>query len=508
MARNRGRRFDDEPKLNKKKVAATVIALLVIIMVIASIVMAIREKNKNNQNIEKPIEYFSAYTGSIWTVINSKGEELTSISSPEMIIVPNKEVDVFIETYDIDYTNGTSNTKVVNSKNEQLFSNYENVNAIVNYDTTDNTWYDTNALTFMRDGKYGLIDFQGNEVLNAEYDEISAMKGIQRILIIKKDGKVGIYNTVSKTITVNPEYDTVEALGTTYNDGFIVKDANNKFGVIGSEGKILLENKYDQVMKVSGTDKYVVKENSQTELVSGDGTVILDAGFDEIVSINSDNLVIVKDKKYGVITTSGEEVLKNEYDSIKYCFSDYYIVEVNGKYGVINSLGEYVIEAKYDNIDYRSDIVSLVCENADYTTDVYTREFNLLFTGTINKVDTDLGYIRVRIDGDYKYYNLQYQEISSKDALKENTLFLVKENGKYGYVNQDGQKVVDCIYDDATEQNEYGFCAVKKDGKWGALQSNGAVVLEPSYELENNLNIDFIGTWHLSEDTELNAYTK
>ena len=83
----------------------------------------------------------------------------------------------------------------------------------------------------------------------------------------------------------------------------------------------------------------------------------------------------------------------------------------------------------------------------------------------------------MRVDSDYKYYNLQYQEISSKDALKNNTLFLIKENGKFGYVNKDNQKVVDCIYDDAKEQNKYGFCAVKKDGKWGVLQSNGAVLL-------------------------------
>ena len=49
MRRNRGRRFDDEPKLNMKKVVATLVALLVIIMVIASIVMALNKKSKEQQ---------------------------------------------------------------------------------------------------------------------------------------------------------------------------------------------------------------------------------------------------------------------------------------------------------------------------------------------------------------------------------------------------------------------------------------------------------------------------
>ena len=70
------------------------------------------------------------------------------------------------------------------------------------------------------------------------------------------------------------------------------------------------------------------------------------------------------------------------------------------------------------------------------------------------------------------------------------------------------KKVVECIYDDAREQNEFGFAAVNKDGKWGALQSNGAVLLEPSVVLDNSINIDFIGTWHLNENVELNTYTK
>lgn len=508
MRRNRGKRFDDEPKLNIKKVIATIIALIVMILVIASIVLALNKKNKEQQVIEKPIEYFSEYSNSKWSVLNSKGEKLNSISYDDMVVVPNSEKNVFIVSYDVDYTNGTCKTKAVNDKNEQLFSQYANVNAIVNYNQAGDVWYDSDVLTFEKDGKYGLIDFAGNEVLSAEYDSISSMKGILRTLVIVKEGKSGLYNTFSKTITVSPAYLAIEPFGTTYNDGYIVKGENEKYGLLGSEGKVILENNYDGIMKVSGGEKYVVKEGVKTKLISNDGTTILDAGFDEITSINGENLVIKKAGKYGVISTAGDVIIDAGYDLVKYCFADYYIVSTGGKYGVMNSAKEMAIEMNYKDIEYRNDIASIICENEDYTTDIYTREFNKVLTGTINKVDTELGYIRVRVGDEYKYYNLQYQEISNKEALKDNTLFLVKEDGKYGYVNKEGQKVVDCTYDDAKEQNKYGFCAVNKDGKWGVLQSNGAVLMEPSVELNNNVYIDFIGTWHLSENLELNAYTK
>ena len=138
MRRNRGRRFDDEPQLNKKKVAATVLALLVIIMVIASIIMTLNKKSLKQQVVQKDLKYFSAYSDSKWSVINSNGDKLSNISYDEMIVVPNHEKNVFIATYDVDYANGTFKTKAINENNEQLFSNYENVSAIVNYDSSNN----------------------------------------------------------------------------------------------------------------------------------------------------------------------------------------------------------------------------------------------------------------------------------------------------------------------------------------------------------------------------------
>ena len=80
--------------------------------------------------------------------------------------------------------------------------------------------------------------------------------------------------------------------------------------------------------------------------------------------------------------------------------------------------------------------------------------------------------------------------------------------GKYGYVNKNNVVVINYIYDDATEQNDCGYVAVKQNGKWGTINSKGETVVEPSLTMENNSIIDFIGTWHLAEDINANYYTK
>ena len=507
MRRGRGRRFDDEPKLNMKKVIATALAFIVIILVIASIIMILKKKNNDLKPIQD-VEYFAAYSNSKWTVINSKGEQLNNISYDDIITVPDSKKNVFIVTYDVDYSNMTSKTKAINENNEQLFSNYENVNAIVNYSSVDNVWYNKSVLKFSKNGKYGLIDFSGKEVLDPSYDEISSLMGIENTLITKKDGLIGLFNTSSNTTIVSPTYKEVEAFGKTYNEGYIVKSQEDSYGLIGSEGKIILEPKYEAIKKVAGDGKYVVRESGREVVISQDGTVLTNAGFDEVVAINGEDLLIKKSDRYGVITVAGEIVIDAAFDSMKHSYGEYYIVGNAGKFGVINSAKDIVIEIKYDGIDYRNDITSFVCEKDDFTTDIYGRDFTYKANGTINKVDLENGYIRFREGTEYKYYNLQWQEIASKDALKNNNLLLIKENGKYGYVNRDGAKVVDCMYDDATEQNAFGFSAVMVNGKWGALAQNGSVLVEPSIILENSVKVDFIGKWHLSEFMELNNYTK
>ena len=90
--------------------------------------------------------------------------------------------------------------------------------------------------------------------------------------------------------------------------------------------------------------------------------------------------------------------------------------------------------------------------------------------------------------------------------LKVEVVYVPNDGNKYGYVDKNNVVVVNYIYDDATEQNKYGFVAVKENGLWGALDKEGKEVIEPKYNLDNNLKIDFIGKWHLGEDLNMNYY--
>ena len=70
-----------------------------------------------------------------------------------------------------------------------------------------------------------------------------------------------------------------------------------------------------------------------------------------------------------------------------------------------------------------------------------------------------------------------------------------RQDGKWGYVDKNGNTVVDFIYDLTTNINEYGFGAVKQNGKWGVVNSNGEVIKEPTYEL-TDIEPNFIGEYY------------
>ena len=164
----KGKRYD-EPKLNLKKVFGTIITILVIIMIIVTI-NKILSKEADKIQLEKS-KYFPTYVDGKWGVIDNTGKVIIDTKFDEMVAIPNPEKPVFIYAYDVNEETGTYKTKAINEKQEELFKEYERVEAIENYDSKQNIWYENNLIRVYKNGKYGLIDCDGKVILKAEYDE-------------------------------------------------------------------------------------------------------------------------------------------------------------------------------------------------------------------------------------------------------------------------------------------------------------------------------------------------
>lgn len=503
---SKGRRYDKEQKLNIKKVIAVIMAIAVIIMFVIGIKTLLTQED-NYQEKAVIASYYPVYTNEKWGVIDQTGKIIIEPIYDEMITIPSIKNDLFICVYDVDYENDTYKTKVIDSKNKEKLTEYDLVEVIENKDSNNILWYEEEVLRVKKDNKYGLIDYNGKEILPTEYDSIEALEGVKNSLIIKKEEKVGLCDNQGNII-IEPEYKEIKAIGNDYKNGYVVINSDNKYGLVDFTKQVILEPKYEEVKTVTSTNSYVVKEEGKLKVINKDLETLVENKFDDVKQINNGNIVFVKNKKYGIMNTQGQITTKAEYDNIEYAFDNYYMAQKSGKYGIIDVNNQNVVPFDYEKISYRKEADFIEVEKKDAeSTEILNNKFEKQLEGIITEVNTDKEYIRVRIGDEYKYYNFKLEEKDVRELLNTNTIFLSKKEGKYGYVDKDGKIIIDYIYEDAKEQNSYGYAAIKKDGKWGAIDKNGSEVSECKYDLENNVIIDFIGKWHMGEDTNSYYYT-
>ena len=501
-----GKRYNSGQKLNIKKVIATILVFIVLVMAIVTLVKWIGGAG-TAQERKVAISYYSVYTNGKWGVIDSKGEYVLKPTYDSMVIVPDNNEKVFI-CQDQDLDNNTFKSYVIDEKGNKKFTDYENVEVMQNVDKYNQIFYDTNILKVKKDGKYGLINYKGKELLACEYQDIEPLKYVSNSFVITKDDKKGLVDASGSKI-IETEYTDIQSLTYKYEDGYIVKNSDGKYGLFNYNKQSVLECKYDEIKNITGSGMYAVVEGGTKKVVAIQGTDILTEGFDEIISIDNKNIIIKKDGKYGVKASENdnETKIEPEYEDMKYVFDTNYIAKKDGKYGIINFEGNTKVDFKYTNIVYLKDEGIIEADKEDGKTDLLDTNFEVKVTGIVSEVNEKNGFVKVRVEDEYKYYNYRLEEKSVSEIYPANTLFLSKKDGKYGYINKNGVVTVNYNYDDATEQNKYGYAAVKKDGKWGVIDSTGKVIVEPKYELKNNLIVDFIKNWHLAVDWDANYYT-
>ena len=195
-------------------------------------------------------------------------------------------------------------------------------------DENNNLQAEENILKVSKNEKYGIIDFDGKEILPCEYDEIYSLNGVKNSIVTVRGNKKGLIDSKGNIIISN-EYKDIKKLTNKYENGFIVQNEENKFGVISYNKKIALECKYDEIKNIYNDGNYVVKENGKLKIVDSGANTFLEDKYSEIIGINSDNVIVKKDNKYGVVTKTGEQLIPINYDDVSYAnLKIFYICDI------------------------------------------------------------------------------------------------------------------------------------------------------------------------------------
>lgn len=296
--------------------------------------------------------------------------------------------------------------------------------------------------------KYGVIDTSGNIIVEPIYDSIKIPNPEKSVFICEKDNNISVLNEKSEKIFT--EYDEVTAISINgvvsslpYEKVVLKYKVNGKYGLIDYTGKVITKPIYEEIKGL---------ENKESELL------------------------IKKDGKYGVINSKGAKLIKEEYDSIvadgfytdnsKYALSGYIIAnktEDGYRYGYINYNLKKVLDAEYNSI---SRILEL-----DDTKDVYI----------IASKNGQYGVVKNnKILINYSYQGIEYD--------KNNKIFELQRNSKYGVCNINGQEIIPVQYKEIEINGIYLKALKNEEERYIYFDVDGNEIKELQYTSMLNTN--------------------
>ena len=479
----------------------------------------------NGKKEEILSNYNNVQAVAIFTNINSTPYERSVLTYKEngkygLIDLQGKEITkpIYDEISSINYKEGTFLVKqneqegIINMKGKTIIKcEYESVTSDNYYNEDQNNEKAGFIVSKKTDDgyRYGYINYRGSKIVKPIFTQLERVTEISDdkniYFIAFKDGQAGLLKN-NKEI-VNYEYEDIQ-----YNvlsDVFIIQ-RNGKYGATTREGKTILYPEYSSVY-TGGIYINAVKDNV-IEVFDLQGNKIETDINSKIKTENSnyyitidknnnykvgDNITIDKNNIYKVVDANENVIINNDYNYMEYLPGDYFIVARDSKNGVVDINGKSVIELKYDSIS-RINETNILQAETNKSIELYNlnmKKITTMSNATIKEVKDDKEYILLFSENDFKYLDKDGNILKAQELFKENNLFAKNVNGKWGFVDKNGNLKVQNKYEVVTDFNKYGFAGIKKDGKWGVIDQEGHIVQEPIYELKWNMP-EFIGKYY------------
>ena len=433
-------------------------------------------------------------------LISLEGKEITEAIYEEISSVTYKEGMLLVKQ-DGKYGVININGKVV------IKPEYDNI-------TVDN-YYDVNT-GYQRTGfivcsikdegyRYGYVDYRGKKILDTIYTEVERVTDLEDekdvYIVAYKDGQAGLLKNKKQIL----DYEYEDIIYYAYNDVFIVQ-RNGKQGITDRKGKIKIDTKYTNI-SFGGIYVNAVDENNETKILDLNGNEVSDGYIAKMPTKDGEHYIVYDEEGlYKIIDNNGNVVVDRSYTNIEEIGDNYYIVANNRNNGIIDLTGKSLVELRYNSI-VELDNTELLQANISATSTVSLINKNMQVVATMDNasIAVEDGYIRLYSETEDKYFDYAGNELSTKDVFPNNKMYAQEENGKWGFVDQNGNTKVENEYDMVTELNEYGFAGIKKDGKWGVIDEDGQVVQEPIYELDE-ISPSFIGKYYKVDEWYGNVY--
>ncbi len=401
-----------------KKISVILIGIIIIISLALSIYIPNKDKIKDEKE-DTSINY---------SVIEKDGKKGVAqndktIIEPQYdeVVIPNQHREVF-------YCKNGEESKFVNSKNKEIFTEYDDVE-LISYDESK---YEKNILKYEKNGKVGLLGITGKHITETKYEELSSIGKKEGEILVKENGEYGIIDEKGN-VKIKNKYDAIES------DGFYTDENGYK--------------KAGYIVRIVTTDGY------RYGYYDCDGTQVLKEEYNQIerlIEIKNDvYLIVAKNGQYGVYINNSK-IINTQYQSIDYNSDlQIFIVEKTKLYGAFNLKGIEILPIEFSQLSvngiylYGTKNTEETQENKVY--DVNGKSVNIPFDTVINKTSNSKYFIENEkgkyyvVDAEFK--KLTQQKYNFLEYAYDKYFIATNEQNKMGVINLEEKVIVEFEYD-------------------------------------------------------------
>ncbi len=287
--------------------------------------------------------------------------------------------------------------------------------------------------------KWGLINANGDVILNPIYDAIGEFKQYG-YAVMQREGNVGMLNSAGTEIIL-PQYDDIKVLDST----LIAVMTNEEWKVVNLNGKVILNNGYERIRVWEGGFLGYM-QNGKWGIVNHEGIDICLPSFDGIRFMENGYFQTQTENLVGLLGIDGTIILDPIADKIEVFNDQLFFYQNEKQWGGVNRNGKKVIPQNYERYGTVSSNF-LVLENSK-SKDLYSIPSERLIN-------------TAKYDGFYPF---------SSDYL------LCKKNRQLGLLDLEGKEVLAVRYDEIQAFAENQF-RVKLQQKWGVVEIGDKLIV-------------------------------
>ena len=350
--------------------------------------------------------------------------------------------------------------------------------------------FNTSFYPYKQGDKYGFIKNNGEEVIPANYEEVSSFR--EGIAIVLSSDLYGAIDKKNQKL-IDFQYDNMED----FNLGLSIVEKKGIFGVIDRSGDFVFTLEYQDIGWLSDSLLYVKKNNlfgiyninnvKQCELFFEDiipfqnnmarvviagkigyidrqFSLVIPAEFEDLVSFTDSSFIYSVGDKKGLVFTRSLLKTGAVYDEVFSIQNGIAMVRVKDKIGYIDAAGNLILALQFEQFTNYAKVGAFTDRGA-----IVRKKNKFLLIDTKGKVLLTLPYEVIGECGDWIPF---------------------MKNFKWGFINSNGKEMTLFDYD-FIEKVSNNIYIVEQAGLVGLFSTSGTYVLPLSYasieKLDNNL---------------------